>query len=116
MDSKVNTVFFLLLAIAIILIGSGSIIQSKRIKTNERLVNELHQTMEDRKHATLVNSAVLLTFMQDPYLVQVWNHSIYNPFNQPYVLEISAALGIPHDSITQLQFDQRYLIDIIQSE
>ena len=35
--------------------------------------------------------------------------SIYNPDNQPYVLECAADLGIDAKDVTQLQFNERYL-------
>jgi hypothetical protein len=35
--------------------------------------------------------------------------SIYNPDNQPYVLECAADLGIDANDVTQLQFNERYL-------
>lgn len=114
MERKTLLFLFALIAINLIILGIGNVIDIERIKTNEALIHMLNERVEMQKQAVLTNSAVLLTFMQDPYLVQVWNHSIHNPSNRPYIIEIAFNLGIPADSITQLQFDQRYLIDQIQ--
>lgn len=38
-----------------------------------------------------------------------YKNSIKNPDNQPYVLECAFNLGIPVDSVTQEQFNERYL-------
>lgn len=39
----------------------------------------------------------------------LWDNSIYNPDNQPYVLEVAFNLGIPIDSVSQAQFNERYI-------
>lgn len=38
-----------------------------------------------------------------------WEDDINNPDNQPYVLEVAFNLGIDVDSVTQAQFNDRYL-------
>ncbi len=38
-----------------------------------------------------------------------WKDNINNPDNQPYVLECAFNLRIHPDSVTQEQFNQRYL-------
>lgn len=38
-----------------------------------------------------------------------WKDNIRNPSNQPYVLECAFNLSIHPDSVTQEQFNQRYL-------
>lgn len=38
-----------------------------------------------------------------------WCDDISNPANQPYVLEVAFNLDIPYDSVTQEQFNTRYL-------
>jgi hypothetical protein len=40
---------------------------------------------------------------------QRYENSIKNPENQPFVLECAFNLGIPIDSVTQEQFNERYL-------
>lgn len=42
-------------------------------------------------------------------LSEKWFDSIHNPINQPFVLEIATKLEIHQDSVTQEQFEQRYL-------
>lgn len=39
----------------------------------------------------------------------VWENSIYNPDNVPYVLEVAFNLDIPIKSVTQQRFNERYL-------
>lgn len=38
-----------------------------------------------------------------------WEDDISNPDNQPYVLEVAFNLDIPVDSVTQAQFNMRYV-------
>lgn len=38
-----------------------------------------------------------------------WEDNIHNPDNQPFVLECAFNLGIHPDSVTQEQFNARYL-------
>lgn len=38
-----------------------------------------------------------------------WANSIYNEANRDYVIEVAFNLGISPDSVTQKQFNNRYL-------
>ena len=42
-------------------------------------------------------------------LTDKWFNSVHNPYNQPFVLEVSTELDIHPDSVTQEQFYERYL-------
>ena len=56
---------------------------------------------------TLRNKVEILECKQ--MLSEKWFDSIHNPINQPFVLEIATKLEIHQDSVTQEQFEQRYL-------
>jgi len=39
----------------------------------------------------------------------IWADNIHNPDNEEYVVEVAFNLDIPVDSVTQEQFNQRYI-------
>ena len=40
-----------------------------------------------------------------------WEDNIYNPENEEFVVEVAFNLDIPVKSVTQAQFNERYLTD-----
>lgn len=104
------TAIFIIQGVTILILGVSAIMNKERIITNEELVNQLHHRLETQDSILTVHDNMLSTVLDDPYIAEVWRSSIHNPDNQPYVLECAFNLSIPIDSVTQEQFNHRYLL------
>jgi hypothetical protein len=68
--------------------------------------NKLRKTLHILFWVTIITIA-FYAFVQN--FNKGYDNSIHNPANQPYILEVAFNLGIHVDSVTQEQFNQRYL-------
>ena len=97
------------LFLAMTILGLALMNNSKQIENNGLLVNHLHHRLEYQDSILAIHDVMFLTLLEDPFIAEVWRGSIHNPNNQPFVLECAFNLGIPIDSVTQEQFNHRYL-------
>jgi len=104
-----NEIMLMVIGILLLIVSLIDMRQHDRIKTNEALVNHLHYRLEYQDSILTVHDIMLSAVLEDPYIAEIWRNSIYNSDNQPSVLKCAFNLGIPIDSVTQEQFDHRYL-------
>lgn len=99
----------IILAIGIVILSVATMKQFERINTCEALLLQVSRTMLKQ------DSIIKANEMHIMQLEDLWFNSIYNPHNLPYMLEVAFNLSIPIDSVTQAQFNERYLINRIKS-
>ena len=80
-----------------------------RVRTNEALINHMHHRLNVQDSLLIMHNDVIVALLEDPIIEMIWLNSIRNPINQPFVLEVAFNLSIPIESVTQEQFNQRYL-------
>lgn len=102
-------ILFIILGITNLILGTSIVMNKERIKTNEALINYMHHEIETQNNIISVHNEIIMTILDDPFIAELWFNSIHNPENQPYVLECAFNLNISIDSVTQEQFNHRYL-------
>lgn len=67
-------------------------------------MNRIKNVLKDSWMVLVPTIGVIVISM----IVSWYGDSIHNPSNAAYVVEVAFNLGIPVDSVTQEQFDDRY--------
>jgi hypothetical protein len=66
-------------------------------------------TKIDKIFALIITVCMAVMIVMAVINTRQWPDSIHNPVNAEYVLEVAFNLDIPVDSVTQEQFNNRYL-------